>query len=101
MVRDWLGRDAAGYQSFASVFRAAESGEPSALDRLAGVAADMAQPAIVRASALARLAGSGQVTRDFAQRMAGDASTLVRMPTGLIVAIGQSMSLQLSRCSAG
>ena len=43
VVRDWLGRDAAGYQSFASVFRAAESGEPSALDRLAGVAADMAQ----------------------------------------------------------
>ena len=27
--------------------------------------------------------------------------SLVRIPTGLIVAIGQSMSLQLSRCSAG
>ena len=27
--------------------------------------------------------------------------SLVRMPTGLSVAIGQSMSLQLSRCSAG
>ena len=70
-----------GYQSFASVFRAAETGEPSALDRLADVAADMTQPAIVRASALARLAGSGQFTRDFAQRMAADASPLVRMAT--------------------
>ena len=80
-LHDWLGRDAVGYQSFASVFHAAETGEPSALDRLAGVAADTTQPAIVRASALARLAGSGQFTRDFAQRMAGDASPLVRMAT--------------------
>ena len=78
-VRDWLGRDAAGYQSFASVFGAAESGEPSALVKLAGVAADTAQPAIVRASALARLAGSGQFTRDFAQSTARDADPLVRL----------------------
>ncbi len=66
-VRDWLGRDAAGYQTFAAVFHAAESGEPPALDALAAVAADTAQPAMVRASALARLAGSGQFTRDFAE----------------------------------
>ena len=80
-VRDWLGRDAAGYQTFAAVFYAAEGGEPSALDRLAGVAGDTAQPAIVRASALARLAGSGQFTRDFAQRMTQDTSPLVRLAT--------------------
>ncbi|MBK6452726.1 MAG: hypothetical protein IPF84_09440 [Proteobacteria bacterium] len=80
-VHDWLGRDATGYQTFASVFHAAEGGEPSALDRLAGVAGDTAQPAIVRASALARLAGSGQFTRDFAQRMSQDASPLVRLAT--------------------
>jgi tetratricopeptide (TPR) repeat protein len=80
-VRDWLGRDASGYQTFAAVFRAAEGGEPSALDALAGVAGDAAQPAIVRASALARLAGSGQFTRDFAQRMSQDASPLVRLAT--------------------
>ncbi len=80
-VHDWLGRDAAGYQTFASVFHAAEGGEPAALDQLAGVAGDTAQPAIVRASALARLAGSGQFTRDFAQRMSGDASPLVRLAT--------------------
>jgi tetratricopeptide (TPR) repeat protein len=80
-VRDWLGRDATGYQAFAFVFHAAEGGEPSALERLAGVAGDTAQPAIVRASALARLAGSGQFTRDFAQRMSRDASPLVRLAT--------------------
>jgi tetratricopeptide (TPR) repeat protein len=78
-VRDWLGRDAAGYQTFAAVFHAAGGGDPSALDKLAGVAGDAAQPAIVRASAVARLAGSGQFTRDFAQRMAQDASPLVRL----------------------
>ena len=43
--------------------------------------ADTAQPAIVRASALARLAGSGQFTRDFAQRTSQDASPLVRLAT--------------------
>jgi len=80
-MRDWLGRDAAGYQAFAAIFHAAEGGEPSALDRLAGIAGDTAQPAIVRASALARLAGSGQFTRDFVQRMSQDASPLVRLAT--------------------
>jgi predicted CXXCH cytochrome family protein len=80
-VRDWLGRDAVGYQTFASVFHAAEGGEPLALAQLAGVAGDAAQPAIVRASALARLAGSGQFTRDFVQRMSQDASPLVRLAT--------------------
>lgn len=80
-VHDWLGRDAAGYQTFAADFHAAESGEPSALDRLAGIAGDAAQPAVVRGSALARLAGSGQFTRDFAQRMSQDANPLVRLAT--------------------
>jgi tetratricopeptide (TPR) repeat protein len=81
VVHDWLGRDAAGFQTFAAVFHAAEGGNPSALDKLAVVAGDTAQPAIVRASALARLAGSGQFTRDFALRMSGDASPLVRLAT--------------------
>ena len=80
-VRDWLGRDAVGYQAFAAVFHAAERGEPSALDKLTAIATDTTQPAIVRASALARVAGSGQFTRDFAQRMSRDASPLVRLAT--------------------
>jgi tetratricopeptide (TPR) repeat protein len=80
-VRDWLGRDATGFQAFAGAFHAAEAGDPAALARLADVAGDAAQPAIVRASALARLAGSGQFSRDFAQRMSRDASPLVRLAT--------------------
>jgi Flp pilus assembly protein TadD len=80
-VRGWLGRDATGYQTFAASFHDAESGEPAALERLGAIAGDAARPPIVRASALARLAGSGQFTRDFAQSMARDASPLVRLAT--------------------
>ena len=80
-VRGWLGRDAAGFQTFAAVFHAAQTGNPAALEKLSGVATDAAQPAIVRASALARLADSGQFTRDFAERMARDPSPLVRLAT--------------------
>ena len=78
-VRQWLGRDATGYQSFATAFHDAATGEPAALERLRALAADAAQPPIVRASALARLAGSGQFTRDFAQTMVQDASPLMRL----------------------
>jgi predicted CXXCH cytochrome family protein len=80
-VRNWLGRDARGFQTFATVFHGADTGEPTALERLGAIAADTTQPAIVRASALARLAGSGHFTRDFAQSLAQDASPLVRMAT--------------------
>jgi len=78
-VRQWLGRDATGYQSFATAFHDAATGEPAALEKLRALAADAAQPPIVRASALARLAGSGQFTRDFAQTMVQDASPLMRL----------------------
>ncbi|MDH5176897.1 MAG: multiheme c-type cytochrome [Gammaproteobacteria bacterium] len=80
-VRGWLGRDAAGYQTFAAAFHDAEAGQPAALQRLGAIAADTAQPPIVRASALARLAGSGHFTRDFAQSTAQDPSPLVRLAT--------------------
>jgi tetratricopeptide (TPR) repeat protein len=78
-VRGWLGRDARGFETFAATFHAAGSGDPRAYDAVAALAADPAQPAIVRASALARLAGSGQFTRDFAQRMAAEPSPLLRL----------------------
>jgi Flp pilus assembly protein TadD len=81
IVRGWLGRDAAGYQTFAAVFRDAATGEPAALERLGGIAGDESQPPIVRASALARLAGSGHFTRDFAQKLTSDPSPLVRLAT--------------------
>jgi predicted CXXCH cytochrome family protein len=55
-VRRWYGRDAGGFQTFAETFAAHERGEPGAPDSLAAIARDRNQPAIVRASALARLA---------------------------------------------
>jgi tetratricopeptide (TPR) repeat protein len=80
-VRGWLGRDAAGFQTFAATFHRAETGEPAALAQLGGIASDSSQPPIVRASALSRLAGSAHFTRDFALRMAQDPSPLVRLAT--------------------
>jgi tetratricopeptide (TPR) repeat protein len=56
-VRAWYGRSAAGYQRFAEAFRGAETGAAAAGQQLAAVARDGTQPAIVRASALARMPG--------------------------------------------
>jgi Flp pilus assembly protein TadD len=55
-VRAWYGHDARGFQQFAEAFGADEDDQPGAAARLAIVAGDPAQPAIVRASALHRLA---------------------------------------------
>jgi Flp pilus assembly protein TadD len=78
-VREWLGRDAAGFETFASTFAAAEAGDPRAADGLAYVAADAAQPPIVRASALVRLGAMGRATPDVLARMARDAEPLLRL----------------------
>jgi predicted CXXCH cytochrome family protein len=91
-VRTWLGRDATGYQAFAAGFHAAATGEPAALERLGAIAGDASQPPIVRASALARLAGSGQFTRDFAQRMVQESSPLMRMAA---VQLAEVMPLEI------
>ena len=53
-----LGRDPAGFQTFGEAFHAADRGAPGAAGLLARIAGDPAQPAIVRASAIAR-AGAG------------------------------------------
>ena len=53
-----LGRDPAGFQTFGEAFHAADRGAPGAAGLLARIASDPAQPAIVRASAIAR-AGAG------------------------------------------
>ena len=55
-VRRRLGHDPRGFQSFAEAFAADERGDADAASQLAEVAEDSVQPAIVRASALARLA---------------------------------------------
>lgn len=55
-IRKHLGREARGFQTFAEAFHASESGAAGAEDGLRRVADDKSQPAVVRASALARLA---------------------------------------------
>jgi hypothetical protein len=78
-VRSWYGRDASGFQSFAATFHAAESGSPAANGNLAAIALAAAEPALVRASALERLASAGVASAELVQRAAGDAEPLVRL----------------------
>jgi Flp pilus assembly protein TadD len=77
-VRGWLGRDAQGFQSFAPTFAAVEAGRAGAAASLATIANDLAQPPIVRASAIERIAQSGRDAAT-AQRAARDAQPLVRL----------------------
>jgi tetratricopeptide (TPR) repeat protein len=79
-VRRWYGRDATGFQAFAQTFRDAELGRPRSGDALAALAADTSQPAIARASALARLEGRAEPAAA-AAALAGarDANPLVRL----------------------
>lgn len=78
-LRGWLGRDARGFQTFATTFHAAESGRAGAAASLRALAGDLAQPAIVRASALERAAGAGALDVATLQRAARDAQPLVRL----------------------
>jgi len=54
-VREWLGRNAAGYQQFAEVFRSAGIGQLDASERLIALLESQDSPAIVRATALGYL----------------------------------------------
>lgn len=56
-LRSRLGHAPSGFQDFATAFHAADRGVPGAAGLLARIANDPAEPAIVRASALARAAG--------------------------------------------
>ncbi|HJW52283.1 MAG TPA: multiheme c-type cytochrome, partial [Burkholderiaceae bacterium] len=78
-VRSWLGRDAQGFQRFATAFHAAEAGQAGASASLAALADDVGQPPIVRASALERLATAGTSDAGIAQRAARDAQPLLRL----------------------
>src|SRR5262249_8404526 len=80
-VRTWYGHDAAGYQRFAEAFHGAETDAGPSVRELAAISRDPREPAIVRASALARF------SRDLARTPAGsdavkqalsDADPLVR-----------------------
>jgi predicted CXXCH cytochrome family protein len=79
-VRKWYGRDPVGFQAFAQTFRGAELGKPRAGAALAALAVDTSQPAIARASALARLAARPEPTAaQAALAGARDADPLVRL----------------------
>ncbi len=78
-LRGWLGRDARGSQSFAAAFHGAEAGDPQALRDLATLGFDTAQPPIVRASALERLARHGRLDPSLAHRAARDPQPLLRL----------------------
>ena len=79
-IRAWYRKPNAGFQRFAGAFAAEERGEPGAADSLVSVFTDSTQPAIVRASALARLARYPVPEAfDAARRGADDRQPLVRL----------------------
>jgi Flp pilus assembly protein TadD len=79
-IRAWYRKPTVGFQRFAGAFAADEQGEPRAADSLVRVFADTAQPTIVRASALARLARYPvQEAFEAARRGADDQHPLVRL----------------------
>lgn len=70
-----LGRAPSGFQTFARAFDAADRGAPGAAAMLAAIAGDLAQPGIVRASAIARAGTAAGI--DLAKAL-DDADPLVR-----------------------
>jgi tetratricopeptide (TPR) repeat protein len=78
--RRWYGEGGGGFQDFAEAFGAGEAAAPGAGRALAAIAGDPARPAIVRASALERLALlSEPATVQAAEHAARDPSALVRL----------------------
>jgi hypothetical protein len=55
-IAKWNGKTPAGYQQFAAAFEAGSAGGPGARGALLALIGDPSQPAVVRASSLARLA---------------------------------------------
>jgi predicted CXXCH cytochrome family protein len=54
-VEQWYGHTPEGYQRYAEILHDGSTGAPGVVERLLGLAEDKSQPAIARASALARL----------------------------------------------
>lgn len=78
-VEAWYGRTPRGYQRYAEALGAAMAGAPGALDLLQAVIRDSDQPAIARASALARLGPSTPLgVRDVVRAGLKDGDPLVR-----------------------
>jgi tetratricopeptide (TPR) repeat protein len=84
-IRARYGHEPAGFQIFAEAFHADESDDPAAADALARVAGDPSQPAIVRASSLARLANRpGRAAVEAARRHLGDPDASVRRAASMV-----------------
>jgi predicted CXXCH cytochrome family protein len=84
-IRARTGRQPAGFQTFAEAFDAAAKNKPGAADALRAVADDASRPAIVRASAVARLAAfPSRAAVDVAARAVNDPEPSVRR-AGLMV----------------
>jgi predicted CXXCH cytochrome family protein len=79
-VREWSGKAPEGFQRFAGALASARSGRPGAAARLVELAADAAQPAIARATAVAAL-GDGPYEAPVAtlRRALADADPLARL----------------------
>lgn len=78
-IRAHYPRPQSGFQTFGPAFAALEQGEPGAAARVAAIATDTAQPAIVRASAFTRLDGQAAILDAQGLRVAlRDPSPLVR-----------------------
>jgi predicted CXXCH cytochrome family protein len=77
-IRRRSGRAPAGFQRFANAFAAADHGDAGATSGLLNIAGDSTQPAIVRASALARLARADSWNASAVASLLGDASSMVR-----------------------
>jgi Cytochrome c554 and c-prime len=81
-VRAWYPVAWTPFQRFAPAFAADDRGDPAAPDSLAAVAGDRTEPALVRASALSRLAAwPGAVPVATVAAWASDTSALVRRAT--------------------
>jgi predicted CXXCH cytochrome family protein len=80
VVREWLGRDASGYQQFAEVFRAAERGEADAGQRLAALISAGDLSPIAHGTALGHLAAYPTRARiDLLVTSLSDPDPLVRL----------------------
>jgi tetratricopeptide (TPR) repeat protein len=77
-VERWYGHAPQGFQRFAGALAAAAEGGATAEAQLSALAADRAQPAIARASAIARLAPGAPETIASAGRALSDGDALVR-----------------------
>lgn len=79
-IRKWTGKAPAGYQSFAEAFYAGRLRAPSARHDLAAIIGDPAQPAIVRASAIERIAPLlTPALLDLVAKSLADSDPLVRL----------------------